>query len=76
MVAGRRAAPAGVMASCAFRDCGNPDCHLCRLARIPTRQPNDPRLREGIRDDARAVPQARPRLVKVSKKRHRVGPHR
>jgi hypothetical protein len=69
-----RATAAGV--SCAFRDCQDPSCDVCRIGRMPVRVAATPKLQDGIREDAKAVPQARPRVVKVSKKRHRVGPHR
>ena len=56
---------------CAFRDCGDPDCRLCALARVKTEQGD-----EGKRL-AQAVPKAlRKPSPTAPKRKHRVGPHR
>ncbi len=59
------------MPPCAFRDCGNPNCHLCALARVKTEEGD-----EGKRN-AQAVPKARPPVSPTKPKiKHREGPHR
>lgn len=65
------------MGRCGFGDCGDASCGVCAAGRLP--QPDSrlpPGEREGLRADARATPQARPRVVKVSKRKYRKGPHR
>jgi len=49
--------------SCAFEDCGNPDCPVCSTARKPQRFT---RLVEAsdLRDDARALNGTKPRQVR------------
>lgn len=60
------------MPPCAFRDCGDPDCRLCALAR----QKVERFLDEGKRA-AVAVPKAKPAPSPTApKRRHREGPHR
>lgn len=57
---------------CAFRDCGDPACHLCWLARQSPRERQDEGKRLAV-----AVPKAaRQASPTAPKRRHRVGPHR
>lgn len=61
---------------CAFRDCGDPSCHLCALARIPITKPVGKEA-DGLRHDAKAVPKApTEKPIWMPKRRNRVGPHR
>lgn len=61
---------------CAFRDCGDPSCHLCALAKIPTAKVNAAAA-DGLRERAKAEPKAAAeKPLWMPKKRHRVGPHR
>lgn len=53
---------------CAFRDCGDPTCHLCALARIPTRKV-EKRLADGLRENAKASPRAAKASTRRSPKR-------
>lgn len=64
------------MSVCATRDCGDPNCHLCALARIPSVKVA-PAIADGLREKAKAEPKAEAdKPLWMPKKRHRVGPHR
>lgn len=47
--------------TCAFKDCGRPDCHVCALARIPipklVRQ--SAKAAAGLRENAKASPKTK-----------------
>lgn len=64
------------VSSCAFRDCGDPDCYLCALARMPQPKKIQGKAADGLRDDAKAVPVAPGKPARAAKRRNRVGPHR
>jgi len=73
------------MSSCAFRDCGRPDCRICAPARVREAEAaaaflpleTSASLIDAGRADAPALPQAdRVRAAWLPKKRHRVGPLR
>lgn len=59
-----------------MKDCGDPDCRVCALAKIPSSKPKG-RAADGIRDDAKATPEKKKEKPSwMPKKRHRIGPHR
>lgn len=61
--------------SCAFEDCGRPDCAVCRLGRV--KLSTSASTKEPMRNDARADFKEKKKLSpNMPRKRHRVGPHR
>lgn len=61
--------------SCAFRDCGRPDCPACALGRVQHQASAS--THEPMRDNAPAeLKEKRKPSPSRPKRRHRVGPHR